>query len=154
MSWRPVIALLVVAGLLIQGCSRSPGKNARLSQDLESADRTVITMRYGRSGSSKTSTRRLEYGKGETHEIARALLAARPDDGVYDTPVTLHAVSIYAQQKLLAEFGTCSGLLCYQGKQYRDESKTLARLVDSPMGKAEEIEPTAPEPPDGTDAAR
>ncbi len=146
---------LIGVAVLIRYCGNPPPReNLQMAKLLESADRTTIERGY------REFIKRLEYGQPETQEIVQAILAAKPDSGVYDTPVTLHRVKIYAKSRLLAEIGTCSGLFRLQGKQYRDRSGVLIRLVDKPMqammDQDEETTLETPEPaaePDGEDAA-
>ena len=134
---RKLLASMTVflAVSFFNGCDvRTP----RLSALLKSADSTTIETRYGRTGSPSVYVRRVQYGQAETDLIVRSVLAARRDWGTYDTPVGRHSVKLYAKSVFLIDFGTCSGLFVLRGKQYRDKSGTLSRLVDNALETAPE----------------
>ena len=125
---------VVLAVSFFTGCDvRTPS----LSALLKSADSTTIETRYGRTGSPGTYVRRVRYGQAETDLIVRSVLAARRDRGTYDT-LALNSVKFYAKSVFLVEIRTCSGLFRLRGKQYRDKSSTLSRLVDNALEAAPE----------------
>jgi len=138
-------AFLSVA-FLLAGCNGPLGNSSNVSTLLKSADSSTIEMRYAKTGSDNRYVRCLQYGQPETQQIVSALLGAHRDRGVYDTPVTLHTVKLYAKSKLLAEVGTCSSLFLFRGKQYRDQTECLSKLVDTPLDAAKEVEERTPAP--------
>ena len=131
--------------ILGSGCDTSPGGDSDVAVLLKTTDGSVLEMRYGRTRSDRSFMRRVQYGQPETQRIASALLAAKRDSGVYDTPVPLHIVHFYAGSNRVAEIGTCSDLFVFRGKQYRDESGTLSKLVDAALDSAQEMEEKTPE---------
>jgi hypothetical protein len=145
MSRSILIVFGSVAAVLLSGCNAPLGKDSEVTTLLKAADRSVFEMRYRKTGSGKTFSKRLEYGKPETQQIVGALLGAKRDRGVYDT-AKFYVVKIYSEAKCIAEIRTGSGLFVFRGKQYRDESGTLSKLVDGPLDSAREMEEKSPEP--------
>jgi hypothetical protein len=141
-----IAILSASATLLLTGCNPPLGSKADVSALLKSADSSTLEMRYGKTGSGKIYSRRVQYGQRETQQIVAALLGGKRDKGVYDTPVSLHSIKFYLASNCIAEAATCSDLFLFRGRQYRDESGTLSKLVDSPLDSAQEMEEKTPEP--------
>jgi len=137
----PTILLLLILTTVIflfTGCTQCLGDNRKVAALLNSADRTIAVSRYTKRGSKTIYSRRIEYGEEPTKKIVTALLNAKRDPHVYNTPVCMTNIKLYAGPNLVFKACTGAGLIRYNGKQYRDWSGTLHRLIDKQLAKAEE----------------
>ena len=142
---RMTTAILIASVFFLVGCDSPLGSKADVSALLKSASNATLETRYGKTGSGKTYSRRMQYGLPQTQQIVAALLGGIRDKGVYDTPVSSHTIKFYAGSNCIAEVATCSDLFFFGGKQYRDKSRTLSNLVDAPLHATQEREENNPE---------
>lgn len=151
MKAKLATVFLVFASPLLAGCNAPLGNHSKVSALLKSADSCVLERRYAKAG--KTYIRRLQYGQARTQQIVDVMLGARRDRVVYCL-AKLNVVKFYSNSRYLAGIRHGGPFFTYQGKQYRDESGTLGKLVDEGLRSVPEVVLTPPESGREDDSSR